>query len=189
MTTASVEPSLSRVAEGRGADDPESAFLLFTSYKDRVYSFALRFVGDKTRAADITQDVFVKLLTRLGDYRGDSRFETWLYRIVANACIDDLRRAKRWLPWLATENHPALAANGDFAYQRIENRQRSEAVQRAISNLSPSLRAPILLRYMEDLSYEEIGEVLSISPGTVASRLNRAHRALAKQLDGFREGF
>jgi RNA polymerase sigma-70 factor (ECF subfamily) len=151
------------------------------TYTDLIYSFALRFSGDASRAADITQDVFLKLYSRMHEFRGESRIETWLYRVVANACIDEQRRRKPWLNIL------------DFSFSRPASQEKNaireqtaETVRKAISKLSPTLRVPVLLRYMEDLSYEDIGEVLNISPGTVASRLNRAHKILEQKLDGTR---
>ncbi len=165
--------------------DREAFHVLFETYKDRVYSFALRFFGDESLAADLTQDVFVKLYRRLNDFRGDSKFETWLYRVVANACIDDLRKRRRYLPWL-TDGHPSQVSGRNVPEENAAKRQAAHAVNAAISKLTPTLRVPILLRYMEGLSYEEIGEVLELSPGTIASRLNRGHKLLAKKLDRFR---
>ena len=160
--------------------DPQAFRELFETYKDLVYSFALRFTGDPSRAGDVTQDIFVKLYSRIQEFRGDSRFETWLYRVVSNACIDDQRRRKRFLPWLNSfeTTLPEAAVQETDAVRE----QTAKAVRKAISKLSPSLRVPVLLRYMEDLSYDEIAEVLGIAPGTVASRLNRAHKLLAKKL-------
>jgi RNA polymerase sigma-70 factor (ECF subfamily) len=163
----------------------EAFHVLFETYKDRVYSFALRFLGDESRAADLTQDIFVKLYTRIHDFRGDSKFETWLYRVVSNACIDDQRRRKRYLPWLGDE-HPSQISGRNMQEDYAARKEAGKGIQAAISKLSPILRVPILLRYMEGLSYEEISEVLNLSPGTVASRLNRAHKLLAKKLERFR---
>ncbi len=165
--------------------DQQAFRVLFETYKDRVYAFALRFLGNDAHAADLTQDIFVKLYQRIKEFRGDSRFETWLYRVVANACIDDQRRRKRFLPWLTAE-HPALVSGGNIQEHSFERAQTSIAIHAAISKLTPALRVPILLRYMRELSYEEIAEVLGISTGTVASRLNRGHKLLAKKLEKFR---
>ena len=156
----------------------------FAAYKDLVYSFALRFSGDESRAADITQDIFVKLYSRIHEFRGDSRFETWLYRVVANACIDEQRRRRRFLPWLPSFE---LTLHQPASQEKNAVRDQTAAsVRKAIAKLSPVLRVPVLLRYMEDLSYDEIGEVLNIAPGTVASRLNRAHKILEQKLHGTR---
>ncbi len=165
--------------------DRDAFHSLFERYQDRVYSFALRFLGDESHAADLTQDIFVKLYARIRNFRGDSKFETWLYRVVANACIDDQRKRRRFLPWLA-DGHPLLSSGRNVTEDHAARKQAAGEIQRAIAKLTPALRVPVLLRYMEGLSYEEIGEVLEISLGTVASRLNRAHKALAKRLERFR---
>ncbi len=165
--------------------DQKAFHILFETYKDRVYSFALRFLGDEAHAADLTQDIFVKLYRRMDDFRGESKFETWLYRVVANACIDDQRKRRRYLPWLA-DDHPSQVSGRNVQEEHAARKQAASAVQLAISKLTPTLRVPILLRYMEGLSYEEISEVLELSLGTVASRLNRGHKLLAKKLERFR---
>src|SRR4030081_3938738 len=78
--------------------DREAFRLLFEAYKDRVFSIACYSLGDKAAADDITQQIFVKLFTRIGQFRGDSEFTTWLYRLVINSCLDERRRQKRFLP-------------------------------------------------------------------------------------------
>ena len=165
--------------------DREAFHSLFEMYQDRVYSFALRFLGDPSHAADLTQDIFVKLYARIRNFRGNSKFETWLYWVVANACIDDQRKRRRFLPWLSDE-HPSLVSGRNATEDSAARKQAASEIQRAIAKLTPALRVPVLLRYMEGLSYEEIGDVLHLSLGTVASRLNRAHSTLAKKLERFR---
>jgi len=165
--------------------DQQAFRVLFETHKDRVYSFALRFLGNEAQAADLTQDIFIKLYSRLDDFRGDSRFETWLYRVVSNACIDHQRKNRRYLPWL-NDDHPSQISGKNLQEEHAARKQAAGAVHKAISKLTPALRVPILLRYMEGLSYEEISEVLNLSPGTVASRLNRGHKLLAQKLERFR---
>ena len=173
------------VLEACRRGDRDAFQSLFETYSDRVYSFALRFLGDEAHAADLTQDIFIKLYDRIRNFRGDSKFETWLYRVVSNACIDDQRKRRRYLPWLR-DDHPSQVTGRHVPEDRAARNQAAGAIHAAIAGLSPTLRAPILLRYMEGLSYEEISEVLELSPGTVASRLNRGHRVLAQKLERFR---
>ena len=165
--------------------DRDALRTLFEVYKDRVYSIAMYSLGGtETMAADVTQQVFVKLMTRINQFRGQSEFATWLYRLVVNTCRDEQRKTRRFVP-LADVSIPAISTPSPRAeYTRKELSMR---VQAAISQLKPKLRWPILLRYVEDLSYEEIANVLGCSKGTVASRLNRAHKALARRLRHLRD--
>jgi len=165
--------------------DREAFRLLFEAYKDRVFSIACYSLGDKTAADDITQQIFVKLFTRIGQFRGDSEFTTWLYRLVINACLDERRRQRRLLP-VAEFLPMSKAAYRKSPEPGYERREIAGSVREAIGGLKPKMRLPILLKYIEGLSYEEIAAVLGCSKGTVASRLNRAHKALAKKLDHLR---
>lgn len=162
--------------------DREAFRLLFETCKDRVFSIAVySFHGDETAAGDVTQQVFLKLMTTIGQFRGDSEFTTWLYRLVVNACIDEQRRRRRFLPLgeSVPMGRPEDRRPQEKHYARIEI---AGAVKEAISDLKPKFRLPILLKYIEGLSYDEIAEVLGCSKGTVASRLNRGHKALARRL-------
>jgi len=165
--------------------DRDALRILFEIYNDRVYSIAMYSLGGtEAMAADVTQQVFVKLMTRINQFRGQSEFTTWLYRLVVNTCRDEQRKTRRFVP-LADVSIPAIASQSPRAdYTRKE---LSERVQAAVSQLKPKLRWPILLRYVEDLSYEEIAGVLGCSKGTVASRLNRGHKALARRLHYLRD--
>lgn len=185
---AVMEPRIidERVIDDCRRGDREAFRLLFEAYQDKVFSIAVySFRGDETAAGDITQQVFLKLLTAIAQFRGDSEFSTWLYRLVVNACTDEQRRRRRWLP---LGDSVAMSRVGDRRpqekhYARVE---LAESVKAAIGELKPKFRMPILLKYIEDLSYEEIATVLDCSMGTVASRMNRAHKALAKRLGHLR---
>jgi len=165
--------------------DREAFRLLFEAYKDRVFSIACYSLGDKTGADDVTQQIFVKLFTCIGQFRGESEFTTWLYRLVINSCLDERRRRRRFLP--VEEFTPMnKTVHTKPPESRYERREIAGSVREAIGGLKPKMRLPILLKYIEGLSYEEIAAVLGCSKGTVASRLNRAHKALAKKLGHLR---
>ncbi|MBI3950894.1 MAG: sigma-70 family RNA polymerase sigma factor [Acidobacteria bacterium] len=160
---------------------------LFEIYQDRVYSIALYFFsGDEASAKDITQLVFLKLITRIEQFRSDAEFTTWLYRLVANACLDEQRRRKRWISFgeAIEVNTMVERRTHEERYIRLEV---ADSVRAAVATLKPKLRLVILLKYFEELSYEEMAQVLGCSPGTVASRLNRAHKALARKLGHLRD--
>ena len=163
-------------------DDREALRALYEAYKDRVYSIAYHFLrGDDTAAADVTQQVFLKLMSGLGNYHGGAAFATWLYRTVINACIDSRRRVSR-LTALAPETLQGIVDPQASRDEVIAAEERARSVQAAIAALPAKLRAPVLLRYVGDLGYPEIAGVLNCSIGTVSSRLHRAHRLLAERL-------
>lgn len=171
-----------RVIEACQQGDRAAFQLLFETYKDKVFSIAVYSSGgDRAIADDVTQQIFLKLFTAIRQFRGESEFTTWLYRLVVNACLDEKRRRRRLLPWGETVamRNPSDKKPQEKQYARLEV---AEAVREAIGELKPKFRLPILLKYIEGLSYEEIASVMGCSKGTVASRLNRGHSQLAKRL-------
>jgi len=167
--------------------DREAFRLLFEAYKDRVFSIAVySFHGDQTAAGDVTQQIFLKLMTSIGQFRGESQFTTWLHRLAVNTCIDEQRRRKRHLGFGEAVR---LFTTGErkTPERRYERRELADSVKAAIGELKPKFRMPVLLKYVEGLSYEEIADVLGCSKGTVASRLNRGHKELARRLAHLRD--
>lgn len=160
---------------------------LYEAYKDRVYSLALHFFrGDAATAADVTQQVFLKLIEGMTSFRGDSALSTWLYRVTIRACIDRTRAAK---PERAGADDAVLAdlpAAHVSAEDVLAQDELTAQVRAAISALPPKLRFAILLRYVDDLSYADMAAALNCSMGTVASRLSRGHRLLAERLSSLR---
>ena len=175
-----------QVIEACQQGDRDAFRILFESYKDRVYSIAVYSAGgDLSIAEDVTQQIFLKLFTAIKQFRGDSEFATWLYRMVVNACMDERRRRRRLFSWNAEDvkKEPATRKSQERQYDR---EQLGAAVRGAVNQLKPKFRLPILLKYVEGLSYEEIASVMGCSKGTVASRLNRGHAQLARKLGHLR---
>lgn len=174
--------------------DREAFRRLYEIHKDRVYSIALHFSGNESSARDIVQQVFLKLFTKIGEFRSESIFSTWLHRITVNACLDEHRKQRRFISIDAQDGEEEGDDNAfiETAHSRvtIENDysmiERSALVRRAVGRLKPKLRIAILLKYFEDLSYREMAEALGCSEGTVASRLNRGHKELAGMLEALR---
>ncbi|HEX5706896.1 MAG TPA: sigma-70 family RNA polymerase sigma factor [Pyrinomonadaceae bacterium] len=186
VTNAGARPDAAGVIEGCRRGDRDAFRQLFEAHKDRVYSVALYFFGgDEATASDITQQVFLKLFTRVGQFRGDSEFSTWLYRLATNTCLDEARRRRRFLPF-GDSTRRETSAQRDSQEASLARDETAHRVREALAELRPKLRMAILLKYFEELSYEEIAEVLGCSKGTVASRLNRAHKALAHKLGHLR---
>jgi RNA polymerase sigma-70 factor (ECF subfamily) len=180
------EGGRAHVIEACRQGDREAFRQLFETYKDRVYSIALYFFGgDEATAGDITQQVFLKLFAKIEQFQGEAEFNTWLYRLATNACIDEQRKRRRLFQLEEGAELPA-PKSGKTQEDRVERREIAESVKEAVAQLRPKLRAAILLKYFEELSYEEIAAALGCSKGTVASRLNRGHKALAQKLGHLR---
>lgn len=177
MVAEQTGPELVQACQ-RGERDAFRA--LFELYKSKVYSIAYRFSGNEATAMDIAQDTFVKLFSCIRNFRGDSSFDTWIYRLVVNSCMDQRRRTWRLTP-LADRFQQTLRDPSD-ALSAMLRSERGGQVRAEVDRLSPDLRMAIVLRYTEGLSYEQIAEVLGCSLGTIASRLNRAHKRLEERL-------
>ena len=174
------------VIEACRRGDRDAFRLLFENHKDRVYSVALYFFGgDEATACDVTQAVFLKLFTRITQFQGESEFTTWLYRLTTNACVDELRKRRRFLQFGegADVREPHGTRSHDDA---LASAEAAREVKRAVAALRPKLRVVMLLKYFEELSYEEIAAIVGCSKGTVASRLNRGHKILARKLGHLR---
>ena len=161
---------------------------LFELHQRRVWSIAYHFTGEEAAARDIAQHVFLKLFTAIKQFRNDSNFSTWLYRLVANACLDERRKLRRFLSleFLRTGRRDAEISWEPSQEARQTEREVAESVRLAVSQLPAKLRMAVLLKHFEELSYDEIAKVLNCSSGTVASRLHRAHRELARKLEHLR---
>lgn len=158
----------------------EAMHRLYLAYQQSVFSVALNFFGDRDRAEDVTQQVFLKLLKGLS-FAGRSQFTTWLYRLTVNQCLDEARRNRRLVSfgeWFSMAEPITRMSLSD----QVDSRALSREVQTAVSGLKPKYRIPIVLRYVEGLSYQEIATVLEVSVGTVSSRMNRGHKLLAAKL-------
>lgn len=169
----------------------EGAFRqLYDRFKDRVYNVCYRVTGNPSDALDASQETFGIVFRRIGEFRFQSRFSSWVYRIAVNSSIDLRRRARtRRIASLDAVQETAESGRFDIADEEIDmpsasasRKELEVAVQRALDRLSEKLRAIIVLRYMQNLSYEEVAEALGISLGTVKSRLSRAHEALDREL-------
>jgi RNA polymerase sigma-70 factor (ECF subfamily) len=174
----------SAIIQSCRAGERDAFRALYDWYKDRVYAITLYFFhGDHSLAADVTQEVFLKLMTNIGQFRGDAGFSTWLYRLVVNACMDAARRRKSAgmvVGSAALETVPGTARQEED-YARS---QMGASVRAAVSALPPKFRIAVLLRYFEELSYEQMARALHCSMGTVASRLSRGHKILGERLKG-----
>lgn len=179
--------------------DREAFRQLFEAYQGRVWSIAVHFTGEESAARDITQQVFLKLFSSIQQFRQEASFATWLYRLVANVCLDEQRRGRRFISFDFWRRDDEADEAGALDWQQAQQFQLglqeehytqveiAAAVKAAVKELSPPLRLTILLKYFEELSYDEMARALGCSPGTVASRLNRGHKVLAQRLAHLRQ--
>ncbi|MFK7739405.1 MAG: RNA polymerase sigma factor [Planctomycetota bacterium] len=178
------DPDAELIATCRNPDGDgfQDAFeVLFHRYRERVFAIAFRIAGNQPDALDIVQDSFALVFRKLGGFRGNSLFSTWLFRIVVNCSIDFRRKSRSGRgPSLVVEDEQATQVEDDSLGPRdsAELLEVGDQVQEAISLLSPKLRSILALRYLEEMSYEELAATLDLSLGTVKSRMARAHLAL-----------
>ena len=168
------------ISRARGGDR-EAFGELVEQYRDNVYRLAYRMCGNAYDADEAAQEAFVAAWRALPNFRGDAKFSTWLYRLTTNAAIDVMRREKRHQT-VGDGEMMELADDADSPQETVERTEQQEAVQKALSTLSEEYREVLLLRYMEELDYAEIAEVLQLPSGTVKSRINRAKAALKAAL-------
>jgi RNA polymerase sigma-70 factor (ECF subfamily) len=163
-------------------------------YGDRVYSLTYRMLGNREEAEDLAQEVFITIFKSIESFRGDSKFSTWLYRVTANHCKNRIkylaRRHDRDRAELNERVEIASAGGSSMSAPRpaprpdaqLEGAQLEQVLQRAIADLEEEQRILVVLRDVEDLSYEEICAITELPEGTVKSRLHRARMALRKKL-------
>lgn len=164
--------------------DREAFELFFLENHRRVFSVALNFFGgDSQIAEDITQQVFLKIFTKIRDFRGDSEITTWLYRITTNACIDEQKKRRRFSFFSDLFVFYEPKTKRKTQDEKFESEEISGEVQKGLATLDVKFRLPILLKHVEGLSYREIAEILDCSEGTIASRLNRGQKLLARKLE------
>ena len=168
------------ISRARGGD--RDAFgELVEQYRDNVYRLAYRMCGNAYDADEAAQEAFVAAWRALPNFRGDAKFSTWLYRLTTNAAIDVMRREKRHQT-VGDGEMIEVADDADSPQETVERTEQQETVQKALATLSEEYREVLLLRYMEELDYAEIAEVLQLPSGTVKSRINRAKAALKAAL-------
>ena len=168
----------------------KSAFdILVVKYQQKVVNLISRFVSDQSECYDVAQETLIKAYKALGNFRGDSQFYTWLYRIAANTAKNHLASRSRKSPSYAVDVDDAEHFSGESGLKDYTNPENllltdeiKDTVYRAIESLPDDLKSAITLREIEGLSYEEIADVMDCPIGTVRSRIFRARDAIDKEL-------
>lgn len=156
-------------------------------YQNFVFTLTLRYTSSREDAEEIAQDIFVKAYRSLSDFRGDSKFSTWLYTIVSTTCISFLRKKKLEIHSLDNERVFEAADSHDSGMDanQVEQKSRISMVNAAIKLLSPDDAKVIMLFYQGEQSLEEIGNILGVDPNTVKVRLHRARQRLKEKMEKY----
>lgn len=187
-----------RILVGRARQGDRTAFEgLIDLYQDRVYNLSFRLTGQEAKAWDLSQEAFMRAFKAIKDFKGESSFYTWIYRIVLNLHLNQEQSLQGKMEKRALSINYSKEENGrPILQEAISNRsvgnpseetlrkEREQAVQAGIAALPANYRQVVLLRDMEGLSYEEIADMLSLPVGTVRSRLHRAREELKQRLKG-----
>jgi RNA polymerase sigma-70 factor (ECF subfamily) len=171
--------SMEQVRRGETA----GAARLFHRYSGPLLRFTGRLLGNSAEAEEVTQEVFLKLLSRADQYDGRAPVTSWLFAIATNACRDRQRRSMR-RPSVALDAVAEVAEPGIPADERLVDRQRREAVRRALAHLSDEQREALVLARYHGMPYAEIARTLNISEGAVKTRIFRAMETLKAHFSG-----
>jgi RNA polymerase sigma-70 factor (ECF subfamily) len=181
-----------RLLRGLRSGIEEAYEELLAKYQQPVYGMVYRLLGNQTDACDVVQEVFLKVFRGVGSFREKSSLRTWIYRIAVNEAHNHRR-------WFSRHCKREVAIDGDesdhcqaydFAtdpgrspFECASDRETRQLVDSALKHINPTFRAAVVLRDIEDLSYEEIAEILDVSLGTVKSRILRGRGALRRELN------
>lgn len=175
--------------------DFESFEELIRDYQKLAFNIAYRMLGNMEDAADAAQDAMIKIYKSIGNFKGDSSFSTWLYKIVTNTCLDQLRKRKRDKAF--SVDRPIETEDGDIRKEIsdsynipedvVERKENIKDLAAAINALPEQHKTAIILRDIQGFSYEQIAEMLNCSQGTVKSRISRARSALRDSIQKNKE--
>ena len=182
----SSEDLMARIAEG----DQDVFEVLVDRYQTSILNLIYRFVGDRTQAKDLAQEVFIRVWQAAKTYRPEAKFTTWIYRITANLCFNELKsaRRKKWFSFNRSDEdgkhtfEETLSDSGPSAEDLLLEKERSRQIYDALQSLPENQRMAVILKRYDDLSYEEIARVMGCSVPAVESLLVRAKRTLQKKL-------
>jgi RNA polymerase sigma-70 factor, ECF subfamily len=170
-----IAETLSRCKNG----DQEAWNMLINAYSKAVYNITLNFFADRDIAADVTQDIFLKMYNNLEKFKEEKNFTAWLFTISRNYCIDYWRKNKKYL-LNNQELDEKVSLPSPTPEDTVVRESEIRELRKKIARLEPDLRVMLILRDIQDLSYQEIAGKFSIPEGTVKSRINRARLKLAQ---------
>jgi RNA polymerase sigma-70 factor (ECF subfamily) len=177
---------MARVAKG----DDDAFEILVNRHQTSVLNLIYRFIGDRTQAKDLAQEVFLKVWQAAKSYEAKAKFTTWIYRITVNLCLNELKSARRrkWFPFHRSDGDSENAIEETFsdgsptAEDLLLVKERSRQITNALQSLPDNQRMALVLKKYDDLSYQEIAKILNCSVSAVESLIVRAKRTLQKKL-------
>ena len=175
------------IKEYQDNNTPEAYDILVKRYKDPLMNFVYRFVGDRDVCTDVVQDTMIKFYLNKDSYRSFAKFSTWIYTIAGNLAKNELKRRRRRIIFSISnsddERSPQIEDKMFIAPDKAaDGTIRNEIIQKALLKVKPVYREVVILRDIQDLSYEEISEITGLAIGTVKSRINRGRAQLQKLL-------
>jgi len=180
---------MARIARG----DDNAFEILVNRHQTSVLNLVYRFIGDRTQAKDLAQEVFLRVWQTAKSYEPKAKFTTWIYRVTANLCFNELKsaRRKRWFSFHHSDEMSKITTEETFSdgspspEDILLAKERSRQISDALQRLPENQRMALLLKRYDDLSYQEIGQILGCSVSAVESLLVRAKRTLQEKLKNF----
>jgi RNA polymerase sigma-70 factor (ECF subfamily) len=185
----SSEELMARVAKG----DEDAFEILVDRHQTSTLNLIYRFIGDRTQAKDLAQEVFIRVWQSARTYQPKAKFTTWVYRITANLCFNELKsaRRKRWFSFNQSDEdsrvaiEERLADSAPSAEDLLLEKERSRQISDALQSLPENQRMALILKRYDDVSYQEIAQIIGCSVSAVESLLVRAKRALQEKLKNY----
>jgi RNA polymerase sigma-70 factor (ECF subfamily) len=183
-------PNIDALIERCLAGDQAAWEEIVRLHRRKVFNIAYKFVGKHDLAEDLTQDIFLKLYRSLDTFDRRANFQTWLISVSRNLCIDHYRSVRKERETINRDIDASTlspVSRDRSAYSQLELRDRVQLLRTALDMLPPTLRTAVLMRDIQELTYQEIADNLSVPEGTVKSRINRGRTELARQIQRLRE--
>ena len=184
------EELMARIAKG----DNDAFEVLVNRHQTSIMNLIYRFIGDRTQAKDLAQEVFIRVWQAAKTYKPEAKFTTWLYRITANLCFNELKssRRKKWFSFNRSDEdgkrtfEETVADGAPSAEGLLLEKERSRQISDALQSLPDNQRMALVLKRYDELSYQEIAQIIGCSVSAVESLLVRAKRTLQEKLVAFK---